>query len=496
MKNNKKVESIFWSEMNRPDPNSIKTTTMLSFTIFAAILIIALWALTTFFINTYYSSLRTRETMNIATNLETQYHQNPINFESYAFDTAATNSVYIKITRIGLDEQEYDGTSGAMDSFFKGDVKNITKKLNQSRHKYVTDVIKDNTPNYNSRLLYASNIGSMPGLDTLCIIAPLYPDQATINVIRSMLLYISLIVLLIAVILAFYLSNRLARPIQNITKSAKELSRGNFNVKFDGSNFTETKELAKTLNKASYEMEKTDFYQREILSNISHDLKTPLTMIRGYAEKIVDITGENKEKRNKDLNVIISETERLNSLVTDMMTVSNLQSNNLTLNKETFDIIDAAKSVYESFLVLNSSENFDIQFKPCRATYVNGDKNKIQQVISNFISNAVKYSEDNKTIILQIKRVGKKVAVHCIDHGLGIPSDELPHVWDRYYRTSVNHGREIDGSGLGLSIVKGILALHNASYGVNSEEGKGSDFWFEIETVKKPAGTKNNEQKK
>jgi signal transduction histidine kinase len=311
-----------------------------------------------------------------------------------------------------------------------------------------------------------------------------------------MLIYISFIVLSVSVFLAYFLANRLSSPIENLTVSAKELSNGNYNVRFDGASFTETKELAKALNKASYEMEKTDFYQREIIANVSHDLKTPLTMIRSYAEKIIDITGDNPEKRNADLGVIISETERLNRMVSDMLSVSNLQSNNVEMHMETFDLVAAAKDVYESFLVLSSSQGFDIHFHPCKPSYVVGDRSRIMQVMTNFVSNAVKYSGDNKYVDIKLSKGSRKVAFHCIDHGVGIPSDEISHVWDKYYRTSANHERDIEGTGLGLAIVKGILNLHNARYGVESEEGKGSDFWFEMETVRKPVEKKDKKDKK
>ena len=124
--------------------------------------------------------------------------------------------------------------------------------------------------------------------------------------------------------------------------------------------------------------------------------------------------------------------------------------------------------------------------KPKRILELGGDRSRIMQVMTNFVSNAVKYSGDNKYIDIQVNRSGRKVAFHCIDHGVGIPSDEIGHVWDKYYRTSANHERDIEGTGLGLAIVKGILNLHDAKYGVESEEGKGSDFWFEMHTVKKP----------
>lgn len=486
-----RFDTIYRPDTQRIDPSSIKTTTMLSFVVFGIILIIILWSITSFFINKYYASARTKEAIDVATNIEEQLRMSPEGFENYAVQAAGSNGIYIRLDTPAGDKLVYDGTNGITDDVFNQDAKEIYTDLLNSPNKPVSRVKKDSQASTNSRLVYASLISNWTGISKLCIITPLYPDHATINIIRNMLLYISLVVLVIAVGLAFYLSNRLANPITNITKSAQELSNGNYNVKFNGANFTETKELAKALNKASYEMEKTDFYQREIIANVSHDLKTPLTMIRGYAEKVIDITGDNPEKRNHDLNIIVSETERLNNLVTDMMTVSNLQSNKIELHKEQFDIVDAAQEVFESFVILNSSEDFSISFHPCKPALVTGDKAKIMQVMTNFVSNAVKYSGDNKFVDIRLKRVGRKVAFHCIDHGVGIPSDELSHVWDRYYRTSANHERDIEGSGLGLSIVKGILTLHNASYGVNSEEGKGSDFWFELDIEKKATGTKN-----
>ena len=217
-------------------------------------------------------------------------------------------------------------------------------------------------------------------------------------------------------------------------------------------------------------------------------------MIRSYAEKIIDISGDNPEKRNSDLQIIISETERLNRLVSDMLTVSNLQSNNVEMHMETFDLVEAAKDVYESFNVLASSEGFEMHFHPCKPAYVVGDRTRMMQVMNNFVSNAVKYSGDNKYIDIKLSKSSKKVAFHCIDHGVGIPSDEIGHVWDKYYRTSANHERGIEGTGLGLAIVKSLLNLHNAKYGVESEEGKGSDFWFEMETVRKPSARRGDKE--
>ena len=483
-------------EKTRLDTSSIKTTTLMSFVLFALFLVIVLWGLSNFFIGRYYERARIQEVIRTADALEVQFRQAPHeDFDSYAVQTAGTNGIYIRI-----DTEDgsliYDGTRTVKDTgAFGNDISRIRNRLENSSLNNVTDTVREGSGG-NSRLIYAAHISSAGSVSTLYIIAPLYPDQVTVRILRNMLIYISFIVLSVSVILAYFLANRLSSPIENLTASAKELSNGNYNVRFDGASFTETKELAKALNKASYEMEKTDFYQREIIANVSHDLKTPLTMIRSYAEKIIDISGDNPEKRNADLGVIISETERLNRMVSDMLSVSNLQSNNVEMHMETFDLAAAAKDVYESFLVLSSSQGFDIRFHPCKPSYVVGDRSRIMQVMTNFVSNAVKYSGDNKYVDIKLSKGSRKVSFHCIDHGVGIPSDEISHVWDKYYRTSANHERNIEGTGLGLAIAKGILNLHNARYGVESEEGKGSDFWFEMDTVRKPVEKKDRKDKK
>lgn len=473
------------------DIESIKTTTLFSFIFFAALLLALMWGLMSFFVGTYYQTIRTQEIILSASSLEAHYSDSEADFNKFALQTAGANGIYIRI-----DDQKgsnvYNGLIRIGDTrTFDNDIRRIKIKLDSSPLNSVTETRKNASDDTRSRLIYAARIRSVNGESILYIISPLYPDIVTVRIISNMLVYISIIVLTFAFLLAYALSRRISSPIENLTTSATELSTGNYDVRFDGASFTETKELARALNKASYEMQKTDFYQREIIANVSHDLKTPLTMIRSYAEKIIDISGDDPKRRNSDLQIIISETERLNRLVTDMMSVSNLQSNNVELHRETFDIVKAAEEVFESFLVLSSSQDFDMHFHPCKPAYVVGDRSRIMQVMTNFVSNAVKYSGESKYIDIQLVRTSRKVTFHCIDRGMGIPADEIGHVWDKYYRTSANHERNIEGTGLGLAIVKGILTLHNAKYGVKSEEGKGSDFWFEMETVRKPGRARN-----
>ena len=239
------------------------------------------------------------------------------------------------------------------------------------------------------------------------------------------------------------------------------------------------------MTEASRELEKTDMYQKDLIANVSHDLRTPLTMIRSYAEMIRDLSGDNPVKRNQHLGVIIEESDRLNILVNDMLNLSRMQQRKIVLEKSEFDLSDSVRTLLTSYEILAENEGYKFIYNNSEALPVFADKAKITQVISNLINNAVKYCGEDKEIIINVKRVARsKVRCEIIDHGQGIAPDEVSHVWERYYKSSTHHVRQTDGSGLGLSIVREILNLHKAQYGVNSKLGKGSTFWFELEIFK------------
>lgn len=466
------------------DPNSIRAVSLMYFMVFAAVILLMVWFMQSFFMNTYYERMMVQEAQTTANKLGNYYSTNKDNFDAYARQAADRNGLYIRLETADLTS-EY-GNSGLSQGdlpHYQFEISDAKDKLAKSSLGKISLTVTEKG-NKASHLVYATYLGNRDDGNILYMIAPLYPVESTISILRSQLLYITFITLMIASMLAIIMSTWLSLPIASITKSAVQLSNGNYNVNFNGGIFTETNELARTLNKASYEMQKTDSYQRDLIANVSHDLKTPLTMIKSYAEMINDISGDNPEKRAEHLAVIIAEADRLNKLVSDMLSASRLQSNSAELNMTKFDIVKAATEVEETFEVLNQQEGYNISFNKCKTAYVYGDYDKLKQVMANLISNAIKYCGKDKYVRIELKKVGRNVRFDVIDHGDGIAAEEISHVWERYYRTSANRNRNIEGTGLGLSIVKGILSLHNANYGVESEEGKGSDFWFELATVK------------
>ena len=319
----------------------------------------------------------------------------------------------------------------------------------------------------------------------LYIFSPLYPVSSTVDILKNQLFYVTLITLIGAFSLAIYFANRISKPIKDLTTTAKDMGRGNYDVKFVGNSYSEINNLAAALNTAAYELGNADARQKDLIANVSHDLKTPLTMIRSYAEMIRDLSGDNPEKRNTHLQVIIDESERMGHLVSDMATISAMQTKKIVLEKTAFDLSAVSASILASYDIYQEQDGYDFVFNAPKDCIVFADKDRIAQVISNLTNNAVKYCGEDKYIALTIRKVGRKYRLEVSDHGPGIKPEELPHVWERYYKTSTNYVRETSGTGLGLSIVKEILMLHNANYGVESKVGKGSTFWFELDMFKK-----------
>ena len=302
------------------------------------------------------------------------------------------------------------------------------------------------------------------------------------SLVNNQLIYITIVVIVLAVIISLYLSSLITNPIVEITEKSKELAKGNYNVKFEKNGIKEIDELADSLNYLESEVTKTDEYRRDLMANVSHDLKTPLTMIKAYAEMVRDITYKDKKKREENLNVIIAETDRLNGLVGDILTLSKLQANSDTLEIETFDLCVEVKELLKRYDYLKNDGYKIIADIPDKAM-VRADRNKINQVIYNLVNNAINYTGEDKTVTIKISTVKKDYLVEVIDTGKGIEPDKLEYIWDRYYKNEKNHKRNVVGTGLGLSIVKSILEEHDIKYGVKSRVNKGTTFFFNIRKV-------------
>ncbi len=314
----------------------------------------------------------------------------------------------------------------------------------------------------------------------LILNADIEPMSATTSAVRIVLALVTLGFFAFAVLISFILTKNLSKPIEKITKGASELRGGDYNVRFEENGPYEIRELAKTLNTMTTELERADIIQKELIANISHDLRTPLTMITGYSEFMRDFPSEITPE---NMQVIIDEASRLNSLVNDLLLVSKLQSGTQSFDMKKICLTKVISDTVNRYDALLSHKEYKISFIHDRDVYIVADETRLLQVVYNLVNNAVNYTGEDKTVTIRQDVLDDIVRVSIIDTGEGISEENLPLVWDRYYKIDKVHKRAITGTGLGLSIVKNILMVHNSRFGVSSEVGKGSIFWFEFKAV-------------
>ena len=354
------------------------------------------------------------------------------------------------------------------------------KFLNERKSQFLLGEKDD--PNRIESVIYSKIAKTKAGQSLLILLnTSISPVISTVQTLKVQLIWITVILFAVAIFMALLLAKNLAAPIVKINASAKTLAQGHYNVDFSVNSYREIGELALTLNYAAKELSKVEVLQHELIANISHDLRTPLTMITGYAEVMRDIPGENTPE---NVQIIIDEAKHLTTLVNDVLDISQLQSGTLSFHAEVFNLTESIRQILTRYSKLSE---YQIIFHAEQNVFVCGDALRLSQVVYNLINNALTYIGEDKTVVLR-QRVqppenGKpaRVRIGVTDTGEGIEESKLADIWNRYYKADKQHKRSAVGTGLGLHIVKTILDMHpHATYGVISQVGKGSTFWFEL----------------
>lgn len=450
----------------------VRFNTWLIFSVFALIILILLWFLQLSLIKPYYRSAKINSVSKIADNIEEMLYENqPLTFiEQIARD----NSLCIQIIDNNKNISEYNGIGSTCyianrDFNYNEFYENIVESKNLEYNL---------VPDFDAEMIVFGRL-IRPHLSsyTLLINAIVTPEKAGFVLIQNQFVILTIIVLALATAASFLISKVIADPFVKMTNSAKKLAQGDLDVSFNVENIylNEFNDLSESLNFATATLKQIDQLRLDLLANVSHDIKTPLTMILAYSEMITDFSLDNKDLLLEHLEVIESEAKFLDNLVENMLELSTIESGNLVLNTSKFDLNALAKSIISHF-------NFDIILDFDGVYHVEADEIKIGQVIYNLINNAINHAKANK-IIVKISKSHKNVRLSVIDDGVGIKAEELNNIWNRYFRIDKNFHREVSGSGLGLSISKGIILAHQGTIDVNSEEGKGSEFYFELLSV-------------
>ena len=329
-------------------------------------------------------------------------------------------------------------------------------------------------------LAYAKIINTSSGERMIVVESEITPVNSVVETLRIQLLIVTAVILILSIVIAIFLGKAIAKPISDTNEQAKALAEQNYDITFEGGRYREITELNATLTYAAGELKKVDSLQKELIANISHDLRTPLTMITGYSEVMRDLPGE---MTPENIQIIIDEANRLNSLVTDLLDISRLQSGTADVKKAPFSLTKCIESIFSRYTKLIENDGLNIVFEHDGEVFIMGDELRMTQVLYNLINNAINYIGDDKTVIVRQTVTGDKVRVDVIDHGEGIPEEQLKYIWDRYYRVDKEHRRAVIGTGLGLSIVKNILIAHDAEFSVASVLGEGSDFYFILPVI-------------
>lgn len=464
------IKSKFASLKNKKQSLSFKTLFYLI--LFSLGIILFLWIFQVLFLQFSYEHYQIKSMNYIVKQIESSSledldhtllslaYQNSVCIEYESF--YGTTSYNTMLVGCGLDKNISAITK----------IKNTLKEQNSRK----SGVKLINPVNKTKAYLYGINVDA----GYVFVYSTLEDIDSTSVILRGQLIYIMFLVLLFACFIAYFLSKKITKPITSITKKAREMGKGNYDVVFLENGTLEIDELARTLNNTCKDMKKIDELRRDLLANVSHDLKTPLTMIKAYAEMVRDISYKDKEKREKDLNVIIDEADRLNILVNDLLDMSKLQANSEVLNITEYDLVEEIHTVLRRYDIIKETEDYNFVLELPDKAIIKADKNKINQVIYNLINNAINYTGKDKKVIIRITEKQKSYLVEIIDTGKGIKSDDLPYIWDKYYKNEKNHKRNVVGTGIGLSIVRNILEQHKFAYGVNSKKNKGTTFYFEI----------------
>ncbi len=447
------------------------------FCLFALLSLVLLWVLQTVLLNPFYRAIKTGEAKRIADSIVKSIDSPEL--DSTAYDTCLRTGVNIFVTDpIGRRLVGYHQTFKESLVASMGRMERIAMfdKVNLLGGTY-TETFQSRQEG--AQLILLGTIAPTANGDPWLVLveSEITPVDATVDTLRVQLLCVTLVMLLLGTALAAFLARRIAGPLTAMSESAKRLGQGDYSIRFAPQGAREVSELAQTLNYAAGELSKVDQLRRELLANVSHDLRTPLTMIKGYAEVMRDLPGENTPE---NVQVIVDEAGRLTDLVNDLLDLSRLEAGAAGLALTRFDLTACICAILTRYDKL-ADYHFSFQFEG--HITVEADELKISQVVYNLVNNAIHYAGEDKTITLRQSVEEGRVRISVTDTGEGIPADKLPDIWDRYYKVDKEHRRAQVGTGLGLSIVKNILELHGGAYGVESALGQGSTFWFELPAV-------------
>lgn len=348
---------------------------------------------------------------------------------------------------------------------------------------------------------YLDMWGMLDNNNVFLIRLPMAGISDSIQISNMFYLYTGMIVVAISILAIWFLSQRLTKPLEELTDISIRMSNLDFNVKYESGGEDEIGVLGQNFNKMSKELEQTiselktannelqkdiekkeriDDMRKEFLSNVSHELKTPIALIQGYAEGLKECINDEAESRDFYCEVIIDEAAKMNNMVKKLLTLNQLEFGNDQISMECFDLTELVRGVVNSAQLLADQKDAQILFVQDTSVYVWGDEFKIEEVVTNYVSNAINHIDGERKIEIKMQRREGHIRLSVFNTGKPIPEEDIDKIWIKFYKVDKARTREYGGSGIGLSIVKAIMESMNQKFGVKNYEN-GVEFWFELE---------------
>mgnify|MGYP002675378840 FL=1 len=462
-------------------PQKLKYGMWMYFLLFTVLVLGCVWGFQMLFVESYYQNMKLNEMYSYGRTLRAAENEYS---DAYYEESVKCKEVGMNVYVVDRYGENVSSTGG-----YKPDVDtlDLLRTIMSDYAKSSRDEVcklKDTGRSADNYFYYVGQM-SYDNNRYLVLISRHAMLTEVMRIIRWQFLIITGIVLIIGFFLAWYVASKLSKPISEMSVTAKRWANGDESAVFEpASNYSEITELADALNYAKEGISKSGTLQRDLLANVSHDLRTPLTMIKAYAEMIKDISGDNKQKRDKHTGVIIEEADRLTMLVNDILNLSKLQSSVDELELKEINLSELTERVIDRFSDFVENRGYKIEDNVAPDLLTVADEKKIEQVIYNLLGNSINYTGEDKTVKVYLTAENDKILLEIIDSGKGISEEKLATIWERYYRFSETNTRPVKGTGLGLSIVKAILDSHGLKFGVRSKKDCGSNFYVEFDRVK------------
>ena len=349
---------------------------------------------------------------------------------------------------------------------------------------------------------YYDLVGTLSNGDLISVRYSLESLEDSSRIANRFFGYVGAIVLLVGIIISIVFSRRFTKPIHEMATVADEMAKLNFETKVAYRSKDEIGRLGNRLNQLSEKLEKTiselktannelsedivkkeqiDEMRKEFLSHVSHELKTPIALIQGYAEGLKENISDDSESREFYCEVIMDEANKMNAMVKKLLTLNQIEFGNDTIHFERFDVVTMVKNRLNSNEILFQEKNIKVSYPDDEAIYVWADEYLMEEAISNYISNAIHYVNVNGEIVVRFEKFSDKVRLFVYNSGSHIPEEELDKIWIKFYKVDKARTREYGGNGIGLSIVAATMESHNREYGVTNKED-GVEFYLDLDT--------------